>query len=56
MNPDPTPGPTTFFNDFKDLKKKYFFLITYPQVQSSVVFKINFLFFYFFILFRQAFF
>jgi hypothetical protein len=52
-DPDPTPGPTTFFNDFKDLTKKfsYFFLITYPQVQSSFVFKINFLIFNFYILF-----
>jgi hypothetical protein len=34
MDPDPTPDPTPFFNDFKDVKKKisYFFLITYPQV------------------------
>jgi hypothetical protein len=32
MDPNPTPDPTPFFSDFKDAKKKkYFFLITYPQ-------------------------
>jgi hypothetical protein len=36
-DPDPTPDPTPFFNDFKDVKKKFFLHIfsllpTYPQV------------------------
>jgi hypothetical protein len=29
--PDPTSDKTPFFSDFKDAKKSYFFLITYPQ-------------------------
>jgi hypothetical protein len=34
-DPDPTPDPTPFLNDFKDVKKIMFFiffLITYPLV------------------------
>ena len=41
MDPDPTPDPTTLFNDFKDLinkKKSHFFLISY---HSYIIFSLK---------------
>ncbi len=46
LAPDPTPDPTPFFNDFKDVKKKFFFkFFSYnvPTGTSSSVLKMLFL-------------
>jgi hypothetical protein len=45
MDPDPTPDPTPFFNDFKDAKNKnsYFFSYNLPAGTLSSVLKFNFL-------------
>jgi hypothetical protein len=59
-DPDPTPDPTPFFNDFKDVKKNYFFKFFSNNLSTGTVHhlqskKFHFLLnFYVKILFCQA--
>jgi hypothetical protein len=43
--PDPTPDPTPFFNDFKDVKKKFSHIFSYNLTTGtlSLLFNFNFL-------------
>jgi hypothetical protein len=41
MDPDPTPVPTSFFNDFKDAKKNIFFFIFY-NLTRHIIFSLKF--------------
>ncbi len=46
IDPDPTPDPTPFFSDFKDVKNLFFFIFfsyNLPTCTSSSVFKLNLL-------------
>ncbi len=52
LDPDPVPAP--FFNDFKDVKKIFFFLITHPQVLVPYIIISLKIKFFFLILFCQA--